>query len=188
MKPLRLFKETVEWWNVGWHVIGWLGLTSLLSGLAVAVGGAIWAVIIGVPKPIAIMAGFCTLAATICLTLVPSAYRVLAKAPAAIAESKPPEPNYNAVRLRDEFSIEEASCLWCDLDPNTGASTLDTAEWRKVLLEAVKKGKLELIPESFGRGAIEMERRQANRYTRVSRAELKKFAASIKEDPKFLRD
>jgi hypothetical protein len=36
MRPFRLSKEAVEWGNVIWRLLGWLGLASIVSGIVVA--------------------------------------------------------------------------------------------------------------------------------------------------------
>lgn len=187
MRPMRLFKETVEWGNVIWHVLGWFGLTSLITGLVVAIGGAVWAVLIGVPFPIAVMAGFCTFVGAIYLTIAPIAYRVLAKAPAAQARKSEP-PNYAAVRLQHEYELGPASRLWCDVDPNE-TPTYDSKAWLETFQSAIKTGKLEFVPkDTYPASRIDSERNNPDRNTVVTRDALKKYAKSINQNPKFLRD
>jgi hypothetical protein len=72
---LKKIKAGWGWARFIWGVLGALGATAGITGVAVAVGGAIWAIILGVPIPVAIMAGFCSFVGTVYLTLMPWAWR-----------------------------------------------------------------------------------------------------------------
>jgi hypothetical protein len=132
-----------------------LGLTGILS----AFGGTVGAVIIGVPTPIALMAGYCTLVGAVYLAMAPLAYRALAQSPANKTEKDKITPNYVAWRHLESYEIGHAAKLWCDIDPNS-TSTLDTNAWVAAFLAAVKKvhSRLIIIPAAgrlrFKRGSI----------------------------------
>jgi hypothetical protein len=68
-KLIAIVKSLVDWAGTVWTVIGLLGLTAAITGI----GGAIGAAIIGVPTPIAIMAGYCTVVGGVYLTVLPAA-------------------------------------------------------------------------------------------------------------------
>jgi hypothetical protein len=48
-KALKLLKEIVEWVVPIWHILGWFGLAAVISGALASIGGAVWAMLIGVP-------------------------------------------------------------------------------------------------------------------------------------------
>jgi hypothetical protein len=178
MGPIRRIltwgREGVAWSAAIWHVLGWLGLASIVSGVAVSVGGTVWAVLIGVPLPIALMAGYCTFVGAVCLTLAPIAFRALAKRSIPATSKKDDDlPNYEAWKHVDRFTINQAAHLWCDIDPNL-QDTLDTTAWAIGLSSAVKKGELkyEMLSGSL----------------MVTREALKAFAKAHGYDPRFLRD
>jgi hypothetical protein len=77
-KLIAWFKSLVDWAGTvctAYTLIVWLGG----AGIVTAVGGAVWAVVKGVPVPIAIMAGYCTFVGAVVLTLAPLAYRALSR-------------------------------------------------------------------------------------------------------------
>jgi hypothetical protein len=169
----RWAREAVAWGVALWHVLGWLGLASLVSGLAISVGGVVWAVITGIPIPIAIMAGYCTFVGAVYLTMAPAAFRLLAKNPTTGAAHKDEPPNYEAWKHVDKFTLPTAAHLWCDIDPDAG-DTYDTRAWARAFASAVQRGELKTISVSGG--------------IVVTRAALKDFAKLHKYDKRFLRD
>jgi hypothetical protein len=64
------FREGIDWFGTLWTICGWFGLTSLIGGGVVTIGGAAWAAVTGVSRPIVIMAAFCTITATITMRCV----------------------------------------------------------------------------------------------------------------------
>jgi hypothetical protein len=184
LKIIRKIKDGWSWIKFAWDMLGLLGLVSLAGGSAVTIGGIIWASIIRIPIPIIVMAGFCTLVATVYLAMAPMVYRSLASQKAASARKRPEPPNYQATRHIHKFDLKAASQLWCDIDPNA-PSTYDTSAWFGVLKSAIQTGKLK-FEKSRRDASIEIEEPDGN--TVVTRTALKAFALSIGEDPKFLRD
>src|SRR4051794_37213528 len=142
------------------HSIGPFGISILLSGICVAVGGTLWAVELDVPYPLAIMAGYCTfiVSASLCAVLM-----LLRKTPAKVdqpvssATANPTnaatpaavrgKPNYAAWKLVSKFSVSDASRLWCDIEPGCPA-TQESIAWAHAILDAIKRGELTIIPRS----------------------------------------
>jgi hypothetical protein len=181
-KWLEKFRDAFNWGWLAYRIIYVLAFTGILG----AIGGGIWAVLIGVPLPIAIMAGYCTFVGAVYLGLAPLMYRVLAQVPVKISSSrKPPPPNYTAVRLMHEYELIDASKLWCDMHPQV-QHTFDSESWFQALRAAIQSKELEFIPKYSGQDF--KERKEPTWDTRVSREALKKYAASINQNPRFLLD
>jgi hypothetical protein len=186
-RVIRWSKEAVEWAVAIWHILGWLGFASIISGLAISVGGGVWAVIIGVPLPIAIMAGYCTFIGAVFLTMSPMAFRSLTNIRQAAPKTKIEPLTYEAWRHVDQFTISAAARLWSDIDPNE-ADTVKTAAWQNAFIAAIKKGEMGIVPKGFGHAAEEYECNHADWATNVTREELKKFAKKYGYAPRFLDD
>lgn len=142
----------------------------------------------GVPLPIALMVGYCTLVGAVYLGMAPLAYRALAQSPANASTKRRP-PNYKACRLASDYSLKDAAHLWCDIDP-VDKGTYDTVAWFKILKEKVQDGTFELNSH-WTKSETRMrdrERRDADLDVRITRASLQAFAKAIGEDPRFLRD
>lgn len=184
----RKIKAAWSWARFAWQLVIFFGL----SGLLASVVGSIWAVILGVPLPIALMVGYCTLVGAVYLAMAPLAYRALAQSPAntrSVKSPKRPEPpNYPAVRLMHQYSLQAAGKLWADVDQNA-QSTYDSESWFQVLKGAIQRGEL-LFESAAPRNRDVVVREQANPgySTIVTRKNLQKFAVSINQDPTFLRD
>jgi hypothetical protein len=142
-------------------------------------------VIQGVPTPIALMVGYCTFVGAVYLAMAPLAFRVLAASGANNAERKLPKPNYAAVRLMHEYTLAEASRLWCDLDQN-GKSTHESESWSQALRAAVQRGELAFKPKYTAQAGVEKKNPEWS--TVIPRQALKEYAVMIKQDPIFLRD
>jgi hypothetical protein len=71
----RLIKRAKELYS--WYSFTVFVSALLITGVGFAVGGAAWLVKSGIPLPLALMAGFCTLVAAIYLAMAPMAYLAL---------------------------------------------------------------------------------------------------------------
>jgi hypothetical protein len=180
---LRRIKDTWSWGRFAWQLAAALGLT----GIAGSAGGAVWAVIKGVPLPIALMVGYCTLVGAVYLAMAPLAYRAFTQSPANKIEKKKIAPNYIAWRHLESYPIIEAAKLWCDIDPNT-TGTPDTAAWMQAFMAAVKKGSLALEYYSSDYGRQDREKHNPTSDSKITRDSLKAFARAGGYDPIFLRD
>jgi hypothetical protein len=185
---IRKAKELYSWYSFAAGII-----TLLVTGLGLAVGGAAWLVAAGIPLPLAILAGYCTLVAAVYLAMAPMAYRALRQMP-IIKPARNDRPNYAAVRLQHQYSLAAASRLWVDLDPKAVA-TYDSQAWYETFVSAIQGGKLKFKPKkadpsdpiSYER-RIAYEQQYPDLNTTVTREEFKRYAASINQDPAFLRD
>lgn len=124
-------------------LVTWFHLWGPLTGLAIAIGGGVWAVMIGVATPIVLMAIFCTITASAYLALVPMAYKVLRK-----VEDMPVRvrPDPEIWRHLERYYLFEAACLLADLEPNLVlAQRGDAYGWYRALVEAVRSQKLTIL-------------------------------------------
>jgi hypothetical protein len=167
--------------------LGSAGLAAAGTGVAIAIGGTIWAMLVDVPAPIAIMAGYCTLAGAVCATAA------LQMKPAPMPAEVPlvssgPTTHFEAWRLVKKFSVSDASRLWCDLEPGSTV-TQETIAWARVMLDAISRGELAMVERAGARKeAIEHERNNPNWHTEMTREALTAWAKSHGFDPRFLRD
>jgi hypothetical protein len=177
-------KDTWSWGRFAWQLAAALGLTGFLSSVA----GTALAMIQGVPTPIAMMVGYCTLVGAVYLAMAPLAYRALALTPAnKIEKKKKIIPNYVAWRHLESYQIMDAAKLWCDVDPNAGTTT-DTSAWMQAFIAAVKKGTLTLEYCSSEYSRQDRERHNPTSDSKITRESLQAFAKATGHDPIFLRD
>jgi hypothetical protein len=179
-KRLRQIRDTFNWGLFAYRLVVVLGLTGVVS----AIGGAVWAVIIGVPTPIALMAGYCTLVGAVYLAMAPLAHRALAQSPANKPKREKIVPNYVAWRHLESYEIGDAAKLWSEIDPRAD-STTDSAAWAEAFKAEVKKGTLELDYYSENRERQRYEKTNPTTDSSVTRASLKKFAKDRGHDPFF---
>jgi hypothetical protein len=178
------------------------GMVAVLSGICVGLGGALWAIELDVPYPLAIMAGYCAFIASACLC---TALMMLNKPPAKIEQfvsspavpatsttattttTKPRKlPNYAAWKLVSKYSVSDASRLWCDIEPGCPA-TQESIAWAHALLDAVKRAELTIVPRS---GLSETmrgpEQTNPSWHTEIARETLKSWAQTHGHSPRFL--
>jgi hypothetical protein len=185
---LRKIRDIFGWLKFAWALLGWFGWTSIVTGVAASAGGAIWAVIAGVPIPIAIMAGYCTFVGAVFLTMAPMAYRALANAPRqkGIRQST---PNYDEWRQVEILTLLEAAYLWCGYDPHSKFDSPAIKTRLTIFLDAVRRGQLNLAAVG---GADEYDMRgwlsNPEGWNSTTRTMLKDFAKNRGDDPLFLRD
>jgi hypothetical protein len=192
---IKRIKDVHSWFKFVFDVLGYLGLSAFISGLIASIGGGAWAVIKGVPIPIAAMAAYCTFVCGVYLMMIPLVLRKLTTpasivpvAPPAKKQKIPQPPNYAACRLVSTYRLDEAAHLWCDIDPND-SSTYDTIAWEKVLRAKIQEKVLKVKTEwPSDRRMQEHEITEPGDSTRITRLSLQEFAKSSGFDPKFLRD
>jgi hypothetical protein len=179
---IRRAKELYSWYSFA------VGVGALLvAGVSLAVGGAVWLATAGIPLPLVVMAGFCTLVGAVYLAMAPLVYRVLRQTPIVTKPGEDQRPNYAAVRLQHQYSLDHACRLWVDLDPGAG-TTYDSQAWYRTFVSAIQHGKLKFVPDERRPELIALQRQNPGRDTKVTREEFKRFAGSIGQDPTFLRD
>lgn len=182
---IRRAKELWDWYS---FVVGISTLA--ITGAGVVIGGTVWLVKAGIPPPLALMAGYCTLVGAVYLTMAPMALRALKQRPQTkdIGKRAAVALNLTAIRLQHQYTILAASKMWVGLDSNR-SSTSESSAWLETLVSAIQQGKLKFTPRWEGDSRMELsEQKEPMTSTIVSRDELKRFAASIGQDPEFLRD
>lgn len=193
MGALKKLKELFDWGKTAWEVISWLGYGTAILGALASIGGAIWAVITGVPLPVAVMAGYCTLVAAVYLGLAPAAYRaVYAARPSHSPSSSPirkyPNPDYSIWRHVETLTIDQAACLWCEHDPEEPPPDTKITAWRMAFQDAIRRGELAMSPRTGqSKNDFDYERREPPDYARVTRTNLRAWATMKGYDPEFLR-
>jgi hypothetical protein len=97
-------------------------------------------------------------------------------------------PNYETWKHIPIVTLEQASYLYCDLEPLSGV-TKDTESWFRALEAAIQTGELNFIPEEPQyRSQVESEKTFPRRRTKIQKTELRKFADKHGHTPKFLQD
>jgi hypothetical protein len=185
-KLIAIVKSLVDWAGTGWTVIGLLGLTAAITGI----GGAIWAAIIGVPTPIAIMAGYCTIVGGVYLTVLPLAYRAfsrIATSPAPHDAAVPQKPSAATWQHVPQFTLYQAACLLAEVTPVLGRSLEGDAEaWFVTLCAEIRSKKLPYIRSIHDHQYSFKDGYHPHRDTEISRAEFQRFAERHGIRPRFL--
>jgi hypothetical protein len=169
-------------------VIGWLGISAWVVGLASTVGGVGWAMISGIPGPFVLMAAFCTFTGAVYLALVPMVYRALLRVQASPARTRPDPEIW---RHLSTLQLYEAACLLADIDPDfqTADNPGDANGWCRALGEAIKAEEISRIPSPRdNRDHLLPDGYHPHRETVITRDALKKFAAKRQVRRAFLND
>jgi hypothetical protein len=188
-KLIAIGKSLIDWGGTAFTVVGWLGWTPAIIGIFAAVGGAIWAVVRGVPVPIAIMAGYCTIAGAVVLTMVPLAYRAFSRmgvAPVPRDAVTSQKPNAAVWQHLPKFSLYQAACLLADVTPVWKIPEGDAQAWYNALRAEIQSRQVAYIHSS-----VDNQRTWAGAYhpdegTQISREELQRFAERHGIRPRFL--
>lgn len=187
---VRKIKELYSWYSFA------VGVSALfLSGAGLAVGGAVWLIKNGIPGPLALMAGYCTLVGAVYLAIAPVVYRTLKQGTLRTNQAVETEspPNYQIWRNRTHISLGDAACLFAELVP-TIANRMrpDVREYLSALIDAARNGQLKFVfrNSESERSYLQAdyERSIVDDSTRTTRHELKKFAEKRNHVPKFLQD
>jgi hypothetical protein len=184
-------RSLVDWAGTIWSVIGWLGGTAWITGVGIAVLGAIWAVVKGVPVPIAIMAGYCTFVGAVVLTLAPLAYRALSRIaafPVPHDAAAPQQPNAAVWQHVPNFNLYQAACLLAEVTPayNSWKMEGDAQAWFETLIAEIRAKEMTHIPTIYDKKHTLSDGYHPNQETTVSRAELQHFAQRHRIRPRFL--
>jgi hypothetical protein len=187
---VKKVKDCWSWINFIWHVLGWLGGASLISGLAVTAIGVAGAMIKDLPWPIVIMAAYCTLVGVVYLSMAPMAFKALSAAlqpkdNAGANQRILIRPHYEAWKHVEKFTLVEASYLWNDLEPKAkGNYTTEVQAWIDAFCAAIRTGELNFMPNDPD--YIRFEKADPRHDTKVSRDDLSAFAMKNNYKPKFL--
>lgn len=156
--------------------IGVLGLLVLCGGGALAALCTAWAIQVGVPYPMAIAAGYCTVACSACLCAALLLISNSAKTVDKVAERS--QPNFAAWTLVRTFRVSDASRLWCNIEPGCTA-TQESLAWSQTILAAIKSGELPIRARAgAGEETIDRERTNPSWATEIERVALKSWASS----------
>jgi hypothetical protein len=171
---IKKVKDFWSWISFFGHIVGWLGLASVFSGVMVAAIGIVGAIIKGLPWPFVLMAGYCTLVGVVYLAMAPIAFQILI----AVSRTNQPRfirPNYEAWKHVEKFTLSEASQLWNELEPDVpGNYTSEVKAWIKAFCAAIRKGELGFI--ATGNFNEMGEKANPDGNTQVSRRDLTDFA------------
>ncbi len=163
-----------------------LGVGAVALAAVASAAGAVWAVRVGVSYPIAIMVSYCTLATTVCATLL------LAMLPRRETKQAQPAETVPLVseawKHVNTFSVSDAARLWCDVEPGA-AATQDIIAWARLLLDAISSGELECVREE-PKGNLARSYPSDKPYwsTKVTRDALQAWARTRGFSPGFLQD
>jgi hypothetical protein len=186
-------KDFLSWISFFWNILGWLGQTSLIFGLALTAISVAGAIIKGLPWPITLMAGYCTVGGVVYLSMAPTAFKALnaalqPKDNAGVNQRILIRPHYEAWKHVEKFTLLEASYLWNDLEPNAkGNYTTEVQAWIEAFCAAIRTGALNFISvRPNDPGYMRLEKADPKAGTEVSRADLSDFAMKNNYKPKFL--
>lgn len=159
---------------------GLLVIVAVACGVALAVGCTIWAVDEGVPRSLAIMVGYCTVASSACLgtALLVVQSSAAKKSPVVTRRG----PNYAAWKVVGNLSVSDASRLWCDIEPGCPASQ-ESIAWGTAMLDAIKRGELAVGEKE----RVRQGQGNPNWHTKVTREALKSWAQGLGHSPRFLQ-
>jgi hypothetical protein len=161
-------------------LIGLSGSLVLLVGVAVALLCTVLAIQLAVPYPIALLAGYITVVASVCVCAALVAVRCSVAKTEPIVES--PEPNYEAWKLVGKLRVADASRLWCGIEPGHH-TTPEVMAWASAILDAIERGELAKC-ESTG----PLAQYKIGWHTEIQRDALQTWAKLKGHSPRFLRD
>ena len=105
-------------------MLGWSGLAVAAVGIGLAVASTLWALRLDVPYEVALLAGYITFAATVCLCAALVAVRYYAKAKAAVIEARA----MAAAEIREVFAAETVAAPAPVVAPDAAESVQSEAE------------------------------------------------------------
>lgn len=164
--------------------IGLSVLVAVACGVALAVYCTLWAIQEGVPHPLAIMIGYCTVASSAGLATALLAIQSLAARKSSTVTTR--GPNYAAWKAVSKLSVSDASRLWCDIEPGCPASQ-ESIAWGTAMLDAIKRGELPAIAKDGAGLAAGQEQSNPNWHTKIAREALMAWAQGLGHSPRFLQ-
>jgi hypothetical protein len=206
-KWLKKVKDVYSWYSFASGIAGLTGLSLILSPVIALVLGVVGAVIKGVPWPITVMAGFCTLVAVAYLIALPIFIKSAMQATQTIRTiqaqqlasdpnntPQPIRPHWDALKHVEKFTVHQAACLLENLDPSTHPKDPKISAWMDGLCAAIRTGQLAFIPEremslqhaSMREVSKKLQQQEANSQTEIPKAALMDFAKRNDRDLKYL--
>jgi hypothetical protein len=201
-KLVKKAKELWSWINFIGHIVGWLGLGAIFSGIGFTGAGIVGAVMKGLPWPLVLMDSYCTLVGTAYLAALPILVRALknidnsTSSGAIRTKQEPVRPYYEAWKHVEKFTVRQAAYLWVEMEPRAEERSTEVDAWIGAFCEAVRTGKIEFIyrGSEFNEGSYidraekSSRKERPSQYAEVSRSELIRFARSNDCHPKFLEN
>jgi hypothetical protein len=187
-------KAVFDWAGTIYTLLGFFGGAAFVGGIATTIGAAVWAVITGVPTPIVIMAAFCTITASVCLSIAPLAYRALCRI-TALTPADPGSTIENKLDFevwghKEEFYLYEAACLFADASPSPFIKHGTNADaWWGALIAALNNNEIKRVESAKDNSvgySYSLGKYDPHNYTTILKNELKKFADKRSQRPRFL--
>jgi len=199
-RSFKKAKEVWDWIALAWGVVGWLGLTAFITGLVATTVATVGAYLTQLPLPVIVAVGWSMVVGTVNLIALPAVFRALRELRISPDTSVPKartvvRPHLDAWRHVERFTIDEAACLWVEIEPKSRTRTTETAVWVDALCAAIRKGELGFLPNtrSFSgmpsglrESAFKYQQKDADAATMVGRDQLTEFAKAKGYHPKFL--
>jgi len=104
------------------------------------------------------------------------------------------KPDYDSIKMREEFRLSEAACFWCDIAPKLPLPTAQAEQWLRTFVELSERGKLEIVPKLYYQyqavpvagGTAKVHHPSPS--TVVTRKSLAEYAKKLGTVPRFLQD
>jgi len=165
-------------------IIGSSGIAVLSIGIIVALCCTIWAIAVGIPYPMAIMAGYCALVSSACLSAILLVVQIRSDTKKEVSATR--EPTYSAWNLVANLRVSDASRLWCGIEPGCPASQ-ESIAWAQAMIDGIKRGELPICERAgVDRHRINQEQANPGWHTQIERDALKAWARSHGHTPTFL--
>src|ERR1700677_4593854 len=111
LKWLKKVKDVYSWYSFVSGIAGLTGLSLIVSPMIALVIGVVGAAIKGVPWPITLMAGFCTLVAVLYLIALPIFIRSATRSASPNIADEPARPHWDAWKHVEKFTVRKAAYL-----------------------------------------------------------------------------
>ena len=192
-KWLKKVKNVYSWYSFASGIAGLTGLSLIISPVVALVVGVIGSAIKGVPWPITVMAGFCTLVAGAYLIALPIFIKSAMQAASPNIADEPIKPHWDAWKHVEKFTVHQAACLLMNLDPSTHPKDPKITAWMDGLCAAIRTKQLDFIPRittlqhaSAAEISKSLQRQEASSTTEIPKESLMDFAKRNNIDLKYL--
>jgi hypothetical protein len=186
-KWLKKVKDVYSWYSFASGIAGLTGISLIVSPVVALVVGVVGAAIKGVPWPITLMAGFCTLVAVIYLIALPIFIKSAIHSASPNIADEPIRPHWEAWKHVEKFTVREAAYLLMNLDPSTHSKDPKIDAWMKALRAAIRTGDLDFINATKpGMVSIGSLREYPSESTEIPKLALIDFAKRNNIDLKYL--
>jgi hypothetical protein len=137
------------------------------------------------------MAGYCTIAGGVALTMSPLAYKALSRmatAPVPKDASAPQKPNAAVWQHVPQFNLYQAACLLAEVTPSYNSWKMggDAQAWFETLIAESRAKEMTHIPTIHDKKHTFSDGYHPTQETAISRTELQRFAQRHGIRPGFL--